>query len=256
MTLSIRHGVAALLIAAVALVVAALAPRPAAAQISGDAGVTIAPAFLHYLDVDPVCCPASVWGAVGSGRWRAHVDYLRHARGHDGARDQRIGAWRFLEGNGARAALLFGANMRRGIRHQVGAALDWPMGHRFFVRVDARLILVSRRDRGRDRLLNQAETQPLLCVGSAPNRLLRPPPNPFRRTPGWLSSTPTSSIPRVSRPSPAPVGLGLAADVLPRRLIHPPRTADERPLQPGATPYRSTSPIWPCSPDRKSGPLW
>ena len=53
-------------VAAVAVaLVAALAPRPAAAQTSGDVGVTIAPAFLHYLDVDPVCCPASVWGAVG-----------------------------------------------------------------------------------------------------------------------------------------------------------------------------------------------
>ena len=31
--------------------------------------------------------------------------------------------------------------MRRGVRHQVGAALDWPVGRRFFVRVDARLVL-------------------------------------------------------------------------------------------------------------------
>ena len=31
--------------------------------------------------------------------------------------------------------------MRRGVRHQVGAALDWPAGRRFFVRVDARLVL-------------------------------------------------------------------------------------------------------------------
>ncbi len=142
MTLSIRHDAAALLMAAVALVVAALAPRPAAAQTSGDAGVTIAPAFLHYLDVDPVCCPASVWGAIGSGRWRAHVDYLRSTReGLTVHETNVLAAWRFLEGNGARAALLFGANMRRGIRHQVGAALDWPVGRRFFVRVDARLIL-------------------------------------------------------------------------------------------------------------------
>ena len=58
-------------VAAVAVaLVAALAPRPAAAQTGGDVGVTIAPAFLHYLDVDPVCCPASVWGAVGAGQWR------------------------------------------------------------------------------------------------------------------------------------------------------------------------------------------
>ena len=39
-------------VAAVAVaLVAALAPRPAAAQTGGDVGVTIAPAFLHYLDV-------------------------------------------------------------------------------------------------------------------------------------------------------------------------------------------------------------
>ena len=52
-----------------------------------------------------------------------------------------LAAWRLLEGNGARTALLFGANMRRRIWYQVGAALDWPVGRRFFVRVDARLIL-------------------------------------------------------------------------------------------------------------------
>ncbi len=57
----------------------------------------------------------------------------------------------------------------------------------------------------------------------------------------------TASIPRVSRPSPAPVVPGQAADVLPTRLIHPPRTADDRPPQPGANPHRSTSPTWPCS---------
>ena len=38
-----------------------------------------------------------------------------------------------------------------------------------------------------------------------------------------------------------------AADVLLTRLIHPPRTADDRPPQPGANPHRSTSPTWPCS---------
>ena len=127
---------------AVALVVAALAPRPAAAQTSGDAGVTIAPAFLHYLDVDPVCCPASVWGAVGAGRWRAHVDYLRSTREGETMHETNVlAAWRFLEGDGARAALLFGAHMRHRLWYQVGAALDLPVGRRFFVRVDARLIL-------------------------------------------------------------------------------------------------------------------
>ena len=40
---------------------------------------------------------------------------------------------------------------------------------------------------------------------------------------------------------------GQAADVPPTRLIHPPRTADDRPPQPGANPHRSTSPTWPCS---------
>ena len=127
----------------VALVIAALGPRPAAAQTGGDAGVTIAPAFLHYLDVDPVCCPASVWGAVGSGRWRAHVDYLRSTRESVTLQEVNVlAAWRFLESDNARGALLFGANIRRGIRHQVGAALDWPVGRRFFVRVDARLNLL------------------------------------------------------------------------------------------------------------------
>ena len=52
-----------------------------------------------------------------------------------------LAAWRFLERDDSRAALLFGTNIRRGIRHQVGATLDWPVGRRFFVRVDARLIL-------------------------------------------------------------------------------------------------------------------
>ena len=127
---------------AVALVVAALNPRPAAAQTSGDLGMTFIPAFFHYTDINsaPVCCPASVWGAVGSGRWRAHVDYLRST--HEGETVHEtdvLAAWRFLEGDGTRAALLFGVNMRRGLRPQVGAALDWPVGHRFFVRVDARL---------------------------------------------------------------------------------------------------------------------
>ena len=127
---------------AVTLVVAALAPRPVVAQTSGDAGVTIAPAFLHYLDVDPVCCPASVWGAVGSGRWRAHVDYLRSTREDATLHEVNVlAAWRLLERDDFRAALLFGTHIRRGIRHQVGAALDWPVRRRFFVRVDARLIL-------------------------------------------------------------------------------------------------------------------
>lgn len=128
---------------AVALVVVALVPRPGAAQTSGDTGVTIVPAFIHYLDVDPVCCPASVWGAVGSGRWRAHVDYLRSTReGKTLHQTNVLAAWRFLEGDDSRAALLFGVNIDRGIRHQVGAALDWPVGRRFFLRVDARLSLL------------------------------------------------------------------------------------------------------------------
>ena len=133
-------------VAAVAVaLVAALAPRPAAAQTRGEVGVTIAPAFLHYLDVDPVCCPASVWGAVGSGRWRAHVDYLQSTRKDKTLQEVNVlAAWRFLEGNGARASLLFGAYVRprpAWVWYQVGAALDWPVGHRFFVRADARIAL-------------------------------------------------------------------------------------------------------------------
>ena len=150
-------------VAAVAVaLVAALAPRPAAAQTSGDVGVTIAPAFLHYLDVDPVCCPASVWGAVGAGRWRAHVDYLRSTREDETLHEVNVlAAWRFLEGNGARASLLFGVHMRpRPVWYQVGAALDWPVGHRFFVRADARLALFRVGIGGRDRLLNQGAAAP------------------------------------------------------------------------------------------------
>ena len=131
-------------VAAVAVaLIAALAPRPAAAQTSGDLGVTIAPAFLHYLDVDPVCCPASVWGAVGSGRWRAHVDYLRSTRKDETLHEVNVlAAWRFLEATGARASLLFGVYMRpRPVWFQVGAAVDWPVWRRFFVRADARLAL-------------------------------------------------------------------------------------------------------------------
>ena len=139
MTLSIRHGAAVLLMAA-----RCCGARPAArgGPDQRRCGVTIAPAFLHYLDVDPVCCPASVWGAVGSGRWRAHVDYLRSTRKGVTVHETNVpAAWRFLEGNGPRAALLFGAHMRRRIWYQVGAALDWPVGRRFFVRVDARLVM-------------------------------------------------------------------------------------------------------------------
>ena len=128
MTLAIRHGAAALLLAAVALVVAALAPRPAAAQTSGDVGVTIAPAFLHYLDVDPVCCPASVWGAVGSGRWRAHVDYLRSTREGVTVHETNVlAAWRFLEGNGPRlieSRVAHYRAARRGERASVAACRD------------------------------------------------------------------------------------------------------------------------------------
>ena len=129
--------------AVVVALIAALAPRPAAAQTTGDLGVTIAPAFLHYLDVDPVCCPASVWGAVGSGRWRAHVDYLRSTRKDETLHEVNVLAgWRFLEGAGARASLLFGVYMRPGpVWFQVGAAVDWPVWRRFFVRADARLAL-------------------------------------------------------------------------------------------------------------------
>jgi hypothetical protein len=45
---------------------------------------------------------------------------------------QEVHVLRFLERDDPHAALLFGASMRRGIRHQVGAALDWPVGRRFF----------------------------------------------------------------------------------------------------------------------------
>ena len=47
-------------------------------------------------------------------------------------------AWRFGERDAPRAPLPFGASMRRGIRHQAGAALGWPLGRRFLVRADAR----------------------------------------------------------------------------------------------------------------------
>ena len=52
-----------------------------------------------------MCCPASVWGAVGAGRWRAHVDYLRSTREDETLHEVNVlAAWRFLEGNGARAS--------------------------------------------------------------------------------------------------------------------------------------------------------
>ena len=93
--------------------------------------------------MDPLCCPASVWGAVGSGRWRAHVDYLRSTRKDETLHEVNVlAAWRFLEGAGARASLLFGVYMRPGpVWFQVGAAVDWPVWRRFFVRADARLAL-------------------------------------------------------------------------------------------------------------------
>ena len=50
--------------------------------------------------------------------------------------------------------------MRRGLWYQVGTALDWPVGRRFFVHVDARLILFRVGIGDRDRLLNQTETLP------------------------------------------------------------------------------------------------
>ena len=70
------------------------------------------------------------------------MDYLRSTREDATLHEVNVlAAWRFLERDDSRAALLFGTNIRRGIRHQVGATLDWPVGRRFFVRVDARLIL-------------------------------------------------------------------------------------------------------------------
>ena len=139
------HRRAGRVAAAAVTLVAALAPPPAADQIRGDVGVTIAPAFLPYLDVDPVCCPASVWGAAGSGRWRAHVDYLRSTRKDETLHVINVLAARqLLEVDGARASLLFGAYVRprpAWVWYQVGAALDLPVGHRFFVRADARLVL-------------------------------------------------------------------------------------------------------------------
>ena len=144
MTLAIRHGAAALLMAALALalVVAALAPRPAAAQTSGDVGVTIAPAFSPLPQRGSGVLPSV---RLGRGRLgplaRARGLPAVHARGRDGARDQRAGGVAVPGGERAAYVAAFGANMRRGVRHQVGAALDWPAGRRFFVRVDARLVL-------------------------------------------------------------------------------------------------------------------
>ena len=71
------------------------------------------------------------------------MDYLRSTReGETVHQTNVLAAWQFLEGDDSRAALLLGVNIDRGIRHQVGAALDWPVGRRFFVRVDARLNLL------------------------------------------------------------------------------------------------------------------
>ena len=46
--------------------------------------------------MDPVRCPACVWGAIGSGRWRAHVDYLRSTREGETSQEVNVlAAWRF-----------------------------------------------------------------------------------------------------------------------------------------------------------------
>ena len=52
-----------------------------------------------------------------------------------------LAAWRFLERDDPRAALLFSTSMRRGIRHQVGAVLDWPVRAPVPRGADARLIV-------------------------------------------------------------------------------------------------------------------
>ena len=193
-------------------------PLVASAQ-TGDAGVTVIPAFVQYLDTPPVCCPVSVWVALGSGpRFRLQVDYVQSSRRsegyggypHDELIDGRmastrrdsltretlrdinvLAAWRVLVRDDAEVRVLFGAGVRHtrrtdctafagpsvripappeyapdhivfharltdedhrrcaarryslgGIYPQVGAAMDWPIGDRFFVRVDARLALL------------------------------------------------------------------------------------------------------------------
>ena len=133
MTLSIRHGAAALRCGA----------RPAArggpdqrrCRRDHRPGVPALPR--RGSGVLPGVRPGRGWlGPLA----RARGLPAEHARGLT-VHETNVLAARLLEGNGARTALLFGANMRRRIWYQVGAALDWPVGRRFFVRVDARLIV-------------------------------------------------------------------------------------------------------------------
>ena len=76
---------------AVALVVA-VAPRPAAAQTSGDVGVTIAPAFFHYTRRGSGGLPGV---RLGRGRLGPPAGArglpAKHARGREVARGQRGG---------------------------------------------------------------------------------------------------------------------------------------------------------------------
>ena len=199
-------------------VIVVVVPLTASAQ-ARDIGVTFVPALLQYLDVPPVCCPASVWITLGSGqRFRLQVDYLQSSRlsegyggyPHDDLVDGRtastrrdsitqetlrdinvLAAWRAVVRDDAEVRVLFGAGARHtrrtdctafagpsvqiptpveygsdhilfhakltdqdhrrcdaqryslgGIYPQVGAAMDWPIGDRFFIRVDARLSIL------------------------------------------------------------------------------------------------------------------
>lgn len=68
----------------VAVAASVVVPRVASAQ-TGDAGVTVVPAFVQYLDTPPVCCPASFWVALGCGpRFRLQVDYVQSSRRSEG----------------------------------------------------------------------------------------------------------------------------------------------------------------------------
>ena len=103
-----RHAVAV----AVAL---ALTPAAAVAQ-SVEVGVS---ATLGHAQLYCECCPPLTWAAFGSGRWRLHVEYLRHYREEEGVTGYPIDDVDGREANVEQALLSFKA------RHEAAMLLSW-----------------------------------------------------------------------------------------------------------------------------------
>ena len=93
----------------------AFTPVAASAQ-SVEVGVSATASYGHnYRE----CCPALTWAAFGSGRWRLHVDYLRHYREEEGITSYPIDDVDGREANVEQALLRFVS------RHEAAMLLSW-----------------------------------------------------------------------------------------------------------------------------------